>query len=134
MAGTALTPELAEKERLALEFRKAGFDYPTIAQKLGYANHTGALKAVQRALKRTLREPAADVRALEVSRLDDMHAGLWDRAKRGDTFSVDRVLKIQERRAQLLGLDAPQRKQIGGDPENETPILIREYGVNVEDV
>jgi hypothetical protein len=35
-----------------------------------------------------------------------MLLGLWQKASRGDPASVDRVLRIQERRARLLGLDA----------------------------
>lgn len=135
MAGKPLTPEQAEQERLALEYRKAGYHYDVIADKLHLANKGAAWKVVQRALRRMVKEPAEDVRALELARLDDLLLGVWDRAKRGDVLSIDRVLRMQERRAELQGLDAPQKRQIGGDPDNMAPILVRRYvGVDVEDV
>ena len=130
MAGNALTPEAAEQERMAVELRKAGCDYDAIAAKLGVANRSVAWKVVQRALKRSIKEPAEQVRSLEVARLDDMHAGLWDRAKRGDPYSVDRVLKIQERRAAYLGLDAPQ-KIAPTTPDGESGAVIT-YRIEID--
>jgi hypothetical protein len=100
---------------MAVELRRAGVDYPTIAQQMQLSGPGQAYKIVQRALKRSIQEPADDVRALELSRLDTMHQGLWPRAKDGDTFSVDRVLKIQERRAKYLGLDAPEKHDVAVD-------------------
>lgn len=104
-----LTPVRADQERTALELRRGGVDYAVIAQKMQLSGPGQAYKIVQRALKRGVQEVAEDVRALELSRLDTMHEGLWPRAQRGDTFSVDRVLKIQERRSQYLGLDKPAK-------------------------
>ena len=54
------------------------------------------------------------VRSLELARLDEMLLGLWGKASRGELQSVDRVLKILERRARYLGLDAPQRQSLEG--------------------
>lgn len=112
MPGKAPTPEQIEQERLALEFRKAGYGYVAIAEKLQLAGPGSSWKIVQRALKRIIKEPAEDVQTLELTRLDDMLLGLWDRAKRGDPYSVDRVLRIQERRAELSGLDAPKKSAL----------------------
>jgi len=47
------------------------------------------------------------LRALELLRLDELLNALWDTAIAGDLKAVDRVLKVMERRAKLLGLDAP---------------------------
>lgn len=107
--------ESAERQRKALELRKSGLDYRSIAERLGYSSVAGVYKAVQVALKKTLQEPADELRAIEVERLDRMLLGLWPKAIKGDTWAVDRVLKIMERRATLLGLDAPQKREVTTD-------------------
>ena len=98
----------AERARRALELRKAGATYDAIARQVGYANRNGAYQAIQRELQRTLQEPADDLRMLEVERLNDLYRAMAPKALSGDTWSVDRCLKIMERRAALLGLDAPK--------------------------
>jgi len=96
----------------ALELRQAGATYQVIADQLGYADAHGAHRAVASALKASLREPAEGLRALELVRLDSMLLALWKRVRNGDERAVDRALKIEERRARLLGLDAPQRRSL----------------------
>lgn len=102
-----------ERAVRALELRKAGFSYPAIAAELGYRSNSGAVMAVQRALRRMLQEPADAVRTMELSRLDTLQAALWPRCLEGDGNAVDRVLRIMVRRADLLGLDAPAKIDIG---------------------
>lgn len=99
----------------ALELRKSGATFAHIANELGYANESGAYKAVMRALKKTLQEPADEVRMLEVERLDALLSGLW--ARKNTPEVTDRILRIMERRAKLLGLDSPVRSDVtsGGE-------------------
>jgi len=104
--------EDAEKTRQALELRKAGLTYEAIASRLGYANRSGAFKSVERGLRSILREPADDLRTLELERLDTVQVGLWQKARTGDVQSIDRLLRIMERRAKLLGLDAPDTSSV----------------------
>jgi hypothetical protein len=96
----------------ALKLRRAGKSFADIAQRLGYASRSNAYTAVMHALRRTLQEPADEVRRLEIERLDGLLSGLWERAAAGHLPSVDRVLAIMDRRAKLLGLDAPTRVDI----------------------
>lgn len=97
----------AERGRQALELRKAGATFDDIAGKLGYADRGCAYRAVRKALKETLREPADEVRKLEAERLDKLQLALWASALRGDTRSIYPLLRVMSRRAKLLGLDAP---------------------------
>ena len=106
----------AVRQRKALELRKQGFGFDHIAQELGYTNRSGAYKAVQAALADITAEAADDVRRLELERLD----GLWERAgaalrdsdnARDTAAAVGAAIKVQERRARLLGLDAPVKTQ-----------------------
>jgi hypothetical protein len=108
----ATTPEriaLAEKERQALDLRKAGVTFEQIANKLGYSDRSGAAKAVRRALTDTIQEPADELRRLECERLDTLLRALWPAAISGKWLAIDRCLSIMDRRARLLGLDAPVR-------------------------
>jgi len=109
---TKLKPEVIAKERESLILRQQGYTFDVIASRLGYKGESGAREAFRRALLRTLQEPAFEVRELELNRLDALHTVAWDLAMVGDLNAVDRVLKIQERRARLLGLDAPRQAQI----------------------
>ena len=107
-----------EKQMQALELRKAGVSYARIAEALGYASGSGAHKAVSSALKKTLQEPSDELRMLEIERLDAMLAAIWGSVKQGQYGAQDRALKIMERRAKLLGLDAPVKADVtsGGKP------------------
>lgn len=95
-----------DRQLKALELRKAGASYRAIAAQLGYSL-TGAYKAVDKALTATLSEAAEPLRTLELERLDAMQVALWPQARQGNQGAVDRILRIMERRAKLLGLDAP---------------------------
>lgn len=97
--------ETIERERRALELRRAGATFDSIAQQLGFADRSGARYAFNQALTRTLREPAAEARQLEADRLDRLQLAIWAKAMNGDLRAVEHVLKIMERRARLLGLD-----------------------------
>lgn len=106
------SPEVIAREGRALELRRAGVAYDDIALAVGYGNRGSAYRAVQRAIRRAHREPAEALRALESDRLDDVHRAVWPKAITGDLAAVDRVIKVQERRAKLLGLDAGDAAQI----------------------
>ena len=100
----------AHKRQLqALELRKAGVTFEAIATKLGYCNRHAAYKAVTTALKDSIKEPAEGVREMELKRRDDMLLAMWPQVKSGNQGAIDRSLRIMERRAKLLGLDAPTK-------------------------
>ncbi|WDH77914.1 hypothetical protein PTQ19_10310 [Microbacterium esteraromaticum] len=94
----------AEKRKQALDLRRAGWGYQEIADEVGWANKGTAHTQVQKAIKEITRESATELLELELSRLDDMFAGLYEAARGGDNYSVDRALKIMDQRARLLGL------------------------------
>jgi hypothetical protein len=115
---TEVTPDTiaqAEKQRDALELRKAGATYDQIAKTLGYADRSGAQRLVRDAFARITRETSEEVLTLELERLDAMLLALWPKAKKGEAHSVDRVLRIMERRSRYQGLDAPAPVQVTGD-------------------
>jgi hypothetical protein len=110
----------------ALEFRKAGLPYTTIALQLGYNSPQAAWKAVKTALKRTIQEPADEVRQMEIERLDAVLVAVWAQVKQGNLPAVDRYVKLAQRRAELLGLDAPKRTDITSEGKAITFLVERE--------
>jgi hypothetical protein len=101
--------ELELRHTEALKLRSAGATYREIAAALGYADGSAARKAVYSALDDVRAEPAAEVRILEAARLDKMLQSRWDKALAGDNKAMEIVLSLMERRAKLLGLDAPAK-------------------------
>ena len=99
----------------ALELRLAGASYRQIAERLAVSLPV-AWKHTQAALKQALQEPAQEVRQLELLRLERLHMAHWPQALGGSGDATDRVLKIMDRRARLLGLD-----QVAGNRGHAVP-------------
>lgn len=104
-----------ERQRLAVDLRKGGASYEQIAQRCGYRDKTGAYQAVKSALRKTLQEPADELRTLECERLDRALLAIWPSIIIGDVKAIDRMVKIMHRRAQLLGLDVPVAGGVGDE-------------------
>ena len=68
------------------------------------------------------------MRDLEAARLDAMLLPLWRRVQQGDERAVDRALKIMERRARLLGLDAPSKSEQSGSDGEPLKIVVEHVG------
>ncbi|EJL77462.1 hypothetical protein PMI12_01725 [Variovorax sp. CF313] len=103
--------EAVDQQVKALHYRKMGLTYAEIADRLGMGSPQTAWSAVESALKRTLQEPADDVRKLELGRLDAMFMPVYADACRGDLAALNSALNIMTRRARMLGLDASVRTE-----------------------
>lgn len=148
MAGEK-NPQVAERWAAAVRLRASGMGYADIARQLGYANAGGAHDAVRDGLRMSLRSAGSeDLRAIEAERLDRMQKGVWKRAtsshqvldKNGvavevgpDPEAIAVLLKIMDRRAKLLGLDAPVKLQHSGNPDN--PVVVKVIkGVSMDEI
>lgn len=125
-----------ERDAQAVEYRRRGMTYRQIAVAMGVKSQKTAYEAVQRGLSDAIQEPADEVRQLELERLDEyqrhalkvlatqhFHVSQGVVVVHPDTdqpvpddspvlAALDRLLKISERRAKLLGLDAPVRSKV----------------------
>jgi len=111
----------SEREAKALELRKAGYDLNYIARECGFKGRSGAYHAIKRAIERITTEPALEVRELELHRLDHLQRLCWDRVlDEGEIELVDKLLRIMDRRAKLLGLDSPV-KVAPTNPAGDSP-------------
>ena len=100
---------IAERRVRAFELRKTGASYRQIAQALAVDTHTawGDVAAELGTLRETAVGEATELRALELERLDGMTSGLWPQVRTGSAPAVAALVRVSERRARLLGLDAP---------------------------
>lgn len=99
--------DTAFRRREALAMRQRGKSFQEIADELGYSSRGAASSDISKMIKELPQENAHNLRKIEVERMDQLLDAMWDKAMKGDGWAVDRCLKIMERRAKLLGLDAP---------------------------
>ena len=122
-SGEALENEARRDE--AMNLRIVGKTYKQIGIAMGYSE-ARAHKVVTKELARIREERAEtinDVRDMELERLDHLFAIAMGRADPPETKdpdllelqaenrmkAIDRAVKLMDRRAKLLGLDAPKR-------------------------
>ena len=133
MAGNNPNPgakeEQAERRVKAFELSKAGASYRQIGAQLGVSVatvHKDVTTVLKKLNDQTL-ELASLMRAMQTERLDTMLLGVWPQAKRGDVAAVDRVLRIEERRSRLWGLDMPIKQEITGKDGGAIKIMPMDY-------
>jgi hypothetical protein len=103
-----------EREKTAFELRKGGASYAAIGENLGISQQA-AYKCVKRVLENILadtKENVETVRQMEIERIDRMIMSIWSPATHGSLGAIDRVVKLSERRARLLGLDMPVKQDV----------------------
>ncbi len=138
MGKSKAAPDLvlaAERRVKALELRKLGFTYRKIGEQLGFTE-AAAHKSVTNALRELNEqgaETAAEVRRLELERLDDWLVRVA-KEMQGDNAlgAVDRGLRLMARRAKLLGLDAPTKVVYSEVEEQRIQDLMRAAGSGEE--
>ena len=112
-------PSAVERRAQALELRKRGMSYRQIGQELGVSRNTAHRYVTEELdeLRAETRASAEQLRDLELERLDQYLARLQPKIEDGDEKAIATALRVQERRAKLTGLDAPQRTEvtIGGE-------------------
>ena len=97
----------------AYELRLSGLTFAVIAKKLGYADPSGAYQAYQRAREVITLDNLAELRLLELERLDRVLNVVWDEVLQGKLAAINAYLKITDLRAKLIGLYQPEKIQMG---------------------
>jgi hypothetical protein len=107
-----------ERDRQALEMRMTGMTFQAIGDALGFSQQA-AQKAVTRSLEITkgdIAEKSAELRAIEVERLEKVTEVLWPMVLEGDLRAIDRFLRTRESFRRLTGIDlekAPDTSGVG---------------------
>lgn len=110
--GSQRRAQAAARQLEAIRLRRDGQTFQVIAERLGYTNRSAAEKAYMAGLERWGRKDVADLRDAEVDRLDNYLAVIAPQVAKGSLLAIDRAVRISERRARLLGLDAPTKLTI----------------------
>ncbi|WP_327139313.1 MULTISPECIES: helix-turn-helix domain-containing protein [unclassified Nocardia] len=96
--------ERAERIATALRMRVAGKSPDDVAAHFGIHKST-AYRLIKDGIDRTIREPAEELVALHMLRLETMLAGVWPDARAGDVKAINAALAILAREGKLQGLD-----------------------------
>lgn len=94
--------------RDAMELRKAGVPYATIAERLGWNSPQAAHKAVQKAIKQLVHDTVEENRQIEIERLNHLFMLAWAKAQNGDLRAIETAVRISERISAMRGMDAPR--------------------------
>jgi len=114
MASGVMSPrrlEAIERENAAYKLRRDGLTFEVIGQKLG-CDTSYAWRLVKRAFIRNQKTTSDEVaynQALDLDRCDVAIVGLMPGVESGKPRSVEAMLGVLKRRADLLGLDKPQK-------------------------
>ena len=111
-----------ERQKRAIALKLAGASYKSIAETLGYADSSGAQKAVSRGLKASLQENATELRKIHYGRLEHMLMLVWSQVNTGDANSIHTALAIMDRMERLYGLNAAEKLDVSAGPR-ETVIV-----------
>ena len=100
-----------------LRLRIRGLTFDAIGKELGVTRQAAckAYRVAMDALAAETRGTATQLRELELARLDELQAGIHNAALASDPAAVQAELKIMDRRARLMGLDARQTIDITTD-------------------
>lgn len=110
------------RQQRAWDLFTAGATFQQVGDALGVSNKTAweDCVAVKRQLPVLLVKECVLIRARQLARLDGVHRAHWP--KRHQKPHADVLLKVYEREAKLLGLDAPT-KITPTDPSGERPYM-----------
>lgn len=130
------TLENAQRDAKACEMKARGATYQQIANALGYGDRSHAHRAVKAALAAIPIESAEELRRLQLDTLDYLaeratrilerqhltitQSGRIVADENGEKVlddgpalgAIDRILRIQDRKAKLMGLDAPVKTEV----------------------
>ncbi len=115
-ANRGANEQAAENRKIAFELRKRRYTYQEIADHLDVSIKTAHqyVNAYWEEIKDTTAEVAEQVREMELASLDEIYKRWAPVALESEDSElalkvIDRLLKIQERRAKLLGLETPAK-------------------------
>jgi hypothetical protein len=93
-----------EKQRIAMNLKMMGASYQSIADNVGYADASGAYRAVQSGMKEALKDSAVDLRNMTYMQLQQLFMVWWPKALKGDAQATAICMQISDRITSLFGL------------------------------
>lgn len=122
----------AQKKMQIMQLRVAGWAVWQIAEhlKMELNNVHNHIFEQLSSWRDMTQESANELRELEVQRFDEFLRALWPKIQTGNPRAIETALKVCERRAKLLGLDAPEKREVTVDASIQTlshTELVSEY-------
>ena len=108
---SARTGKSTQTDLLILDLRMQGSSYRAIARELNI-DAAAVVRRWNRLRDSMIFEKVEEIREMELMVLERMQSAVITDACRGDIDSIDVILRIQNRRAKLCGLDQPIRTEI----------------------
>jgi hypothetical protein len=115
-----------ERDYECVKMRRAEVDWVTIAEKLGYSSTGHAHDAFMRFMRAYPRDDVEAMRELELDRIEKTCRALEPKIADGDVRAAEVWNKLSERRAKLMGLDKPERREVTVMTEDALDKAIRE--------
>ena len=112
MKNTRTAADRWERDSECVRMRRAQIDWHTIVEKLGYSSTGHAHDRFVAMLRQYPRDDVEALRDLEADRLEEAGNALWPDILKGNPRAAEVWNKLSERRAKLLGLDAPIRQEV----------------------
>lgn len=115
----------------ALRLRRMGYTYQQIAERVGYADESGARNAIKKANARIIRDEARALVGWQLDQIDTALSVVLEaiaKNDKGSLWAVDRLVPLLKRQSELMGLDAPK-----ADPSANVPVRREYVGVAVEE-
>src|SRR5437660_1415747 len=88
------------------------------------------LTAVERIWREELAETVQAEKALDLARIERMIQALWPDVEKGRLPAIDRLVKLLDRKAAMLGYDAPKVIDITGQIREEA----RRFGLDADEM
>jgi hypothetical protein len=98
----------AQRRAEALDLRVQGHTFEVIGKHLGVSKAQAA-RDIDAALAEITMEPAKQLLAMELRRLDELQSAHFHKATKGDPTATNAVLRIMAHRAMLLGWSRDQQ-------------------------
>jgi orotate phosphoribosyltransferase-like protein len=130
--------EIDDRRQQVAALRRQGRTMAQIARELGVSTATISIdvRAMQVEWQELHRRDHDAWMMTELAKLDALEAAAWEQvaASKGRMFGIDRVLAIMDRRAKLLGLDAPTKIDLTQSVRAKAEEIARENDLSVDDV
>ena len=109
--------ELETRRKTVAANLLAGLSYREIADAMGVsvASICRDANLILDRMKEEQITALVKARTIDARRLDRTLNAIWPDVQKGDLPTIDRFLRLMERRARLLGLDAPTRTELTGE-------------------
>lgn len=107
---------IAQRQNAALRMRKNGLSYTDIAEQLGVSSSQvyHDVKAVLHDIEWTQNERAEEMRDIMIARIEGIIFTLSEEVETGNLYAIDRIVKLQDQLAGLMGLKIERRDITSG--------------------